>query len=341
MTSSPPRPPTSVSTPSSASTVPHPNQRPEQATPPALHWAHQRERSALPVVRFMAWLSLALGRRVSRIVVYGIAAYFFAFAPKARKASRAYLHRVLKRTITARDGFQHVLSFASCIHDRVYWLRGRMDLFDIDIQGVEHVFNADQSNTSVDGETTAQRGVVFVGAHLGSFEALRVLGETHGLRVRMLMYPDNAQKINAVLAAINPGLQDSVIALGRPDSMLNVQSCLERGECVGALADRHLDEDHGAEFNFLGSPANFPSGPFRMAAMLKARVIFMAGLYLGGNRYRLQFLPVADFSQTLRQERPTAIKAAQAQYVQHLENVCRQAPMNWFNFYDFWHEDHH
>ena len=306
-----------------------------------MHWAHQRERSALSIVRFMAWLSLVLGRRLSRVVVYAIAAYFFVFAPKARQASRTYLTRVMQRKVSARDGFQHVLSFASCIHDRVYWLRGRNDLFDIDIQGVEHVLSATQPQDTQTGAQTSPHGIVFVGAHLGSFEALRVLGETHGLRVRMLMYPDNAQKINAVLAAINPSLQDSIIALGRADSMLNVHSCLQQGECVGALADRQLGQESGVEFDFLGNTAKFPDGPFRMAAMLKAQVVFMAGLYLGGNRYRIQFLPIADFRQTPRQERASAIRAAQSQYVQHLEDVCRQAPMNWFNFYDFWHENPH
>ena len=76
-----------------------------------------------------------------------------------------------------------------------------------------------------------------------------------------------------------------------------------------------------------------------MAVMLKTRVVFMAGLYLGGNRYRLEFFPVADFTQTQPAQRAQAIEAAQARYVRQLEAVCRQAPMNWFNFYDFWHEE--
>ncbi|MEG0921867.1 MAG: acyl-CoA synthetase [Comamonas sp.] len=327
-------------------TAKRPQPPPESATPandapPAMHWAHQRERSAAPVVRFMAWLSITLGRRLSRVLVYGIAAYFFAFAPKARAASRAYLRRVLNRPITARDGYRHVLSFASCIHDRVYWLRGHHDLFDVEIQGVEHVLAACQPPANDDGTPARGQGVVFVGAHLGSFEALRMLGETHGLKVRMLMYPDNAQKINAVLAAINPSLQDSVIALGRADSLLTVRDCLQRGECVGALADRQLKQEPGVVFDFLGSKASFPEGPFRMAALLKTRVVFMAGLYLGSNRYRIEFLPVADFSDTPPAARAQAIEAAQTQYVRQLEAVCRRAPMNWFNFYDFWHEEPH
>ena len=44
-----------------------------------------------------------------------------------------------------------------------------------------------------------------MGAHLGSFEALRAIGrDQQGLRVAMLMYEQNARKLNATLAAINP-----------------------------------------------------------------------------------------------------------------------------------------
>ena len=46
-----------------------------------MHWAHQRERSAVPVVRFMAWLSITLGRRISRVLLRGIALYFLLFSP--------------------------------------------------------------------------------------------------------------------------------------------------------------------------------------------------------------------------------------------------------------------
>jgi predicted LPLAT superfamily acyltransferase len=69
----------------------------------------------------------------------------------------------------------------------------------------------------------------------------------------------------------------------------------------------------------------------RMAALLRCPVVFMAGLYLGGNRYALRFEPIADFSSS-----PPTPEAALAAYVACLERHCRAAPYNWFNFYDFW-----
>ena len=295
-------------------------------SPAAQDWKQRPERSFAPVVRFMVWLSLALGRPASRLVLYLIAAYFVVFAPTAKRASKDYLRRVLGREATVRDGFRHVLGFASVVHDRVYWLRGRSDLFQVAISG------ADQLDELMD----SGRGIVFLGAHFGSFEALRALGERHTLDVRMLMYPDNARHVTAALAAINPDMLDRIITLGQPDSILRVRDHLAGGGAVGILGDRALGDDKSRPVPFLGDDALFPTGPLRLAAMLRAPVVFMAGAYLGGNRYHLSFEPVVDFAEVPVDQREAQVNQALAQYVGLLERHCCEAPYNWFNFYDFW-----
>ncbi len=300
-------------------------------TPPtqvaSAEWATRPERSSMAVLRLMVWLSLFLGRRLSRLVLYPIAAYFVVFAPKAKRASKAYLSRALGRTARLPDGFRHVLTFASVVHDRVYWLRGRHDLFAIEVIGESHLASLRQQG----------RGMVCAGGHFGSFEALRVVGERHGIDTRMLMFPDNARKVTAALTSINPALANSVIGLGRPDSVLRVRDHLQNGGSVGILADRMLGDDKSRDIPLLGEPAPFPVGPWRLAAMLAAPVVFMAGCYLGGNRYQLVFEPIIDFAQVPAEKRASAMQEAQDRFVELLESRCRQAPWNWFNFYDFWH----
>ena len=290
-------------------------------------WRHQQERSNLAILRLMVWISLTLGRRIGRLVLYGIALYFLFFSPLARRASRAYLGRALGRWAEWSDGYRHVLSFASTIHDRVYLLNGRFDLFDIEVHGAEALHAA----------LARQPGALLIGAHLGSFEVLRAVGRGRaGLKVAMLMYEDNARKINATLEAINPAAGEDIIALGRLESMLEARDKLDSGYLVGLLADRGLADEATREHAFLGQPASFPIGPFRIAAMLRRPVFFMTGLYLGGNRYRIHFEPLADFSRVEPGARDAAIVQAQAQYVARLEHYCRLAPYNWFNFFDFW-----
>lgn len=289
-------------------------------------WQRRPERGSQFMLRVMLWLSRHLGRSVSRLVLYPIALYFLLFVPAARRASRLYLARVLGRPARTLEVFRHIHAFASTVHDRVYLLDGRDDLFEIEFVN-RHWFDSPE-------------GAILIGAHMGSFEALRSAGKSHAKRrVSMLMYPENARKINALLALVNPEAVSDIIPLGQVDSMLTAQERLEAGHLVGMLADRSLPQDTLRQCPFLGAPASFALGPFRVAALLKKPVYFMAGLYLGGNRYRVHFDRLADFSDTPRAERDAAILAAQDRYVEILESLCREAPYNWFNFYDFWADD--
>jgi len=154
--------------------------------------------------------------------------------------------------------------------------------------------------------------------------------------VAMVMYEENARKLNAALAAINPAAVQDIIPLGQLDSMLRVQACLDEGTVLGILGDRTLGGEPTLRVPFLGADAEFPVGPMRLAAMLGRPVLFMSGLYLGGNRYAIHFERLADFSDLERPGRDAAIQAAVAAYAACLERHCRAAPYNWFNFFDFW-----
>ncbi|CAN0623508.1 Lipid A biosynthesis acyltransferase [Burkholderia multivorans] len=295
-------------------------------------WAERQERSNLALLRVMTWLSLRFGRPAGRLVLHLIATYFVLFSPAACGASRDYLRRVLGRPVRWRDVYRHVFTFATTIHDRVYLMNERFDLFDIRVHGETFVENA----------LAGGRGALLMGAHLGSFEVIRALGRTRpNLRVVITMYEENARKINAALAAVNPAATPEVIGLGRVDAMLKVREHLDSNSMIGMLADRTLLRGADASTqrkDFLGTPAAFPLGPLHMAAMLGRPVIFMTGLYRGGNRYDVHFEPLADFSGVRRDARAAAVQAALARYVELLERYCRAAPYNWFNYFDFWQD---
>src|SRR3569623_1541209 len=161
-------------------------------------WSRTPERSNMLMLRVMTWISLCLGRRAGRVVLHGIAAYFLLLAPASRAASADYLARVFHRPARWRDIYRHFLCFASTIHDRIYLLNQRFDLYDIDVHGEQQIRDA----------MAGGQGVFLIGAHMGSFEVIRSLGRRHaGLRVAMAMYETNARKINQMLQAINPAAQ--------------------------------------------------------------------------------------------------------------------------------------
>ena len=300
----------------------------------ATGWTEQRERSSLWALRLMRFTAVHAGRRLASCVLPVIALYFVAANGPARRASRDYLGRVLGRPARWIEVYRHIHHFAASVLDRVYFLQDRLGEFDVLTTGHEGVVA-----TLAHGD-----GALLVGAHIGSFEVLRALGQSHGMKVAMLMYEDNARLINAMLAAVAPDVQLQTIALGRPGAMLALRRWLDDGGLAGLLADRTLPGHSGRSrtfaLPFLGSPAPFSDGPFRLAAMLRRPVFFMAGLYRGGRRYELRFVELADFREPVPADQLDArIADVMRRYVAMLESLCREAPYNWFNFFDFWAGD--
>ena len=299
-------------------------------------WVARQERGNLLALRFMAWVATRLGRPVARWLLHPITLYFLLFASAPRRHSARYLARVLGRAASWRDQYRHFHTFASTVLDRVYFVRGQMQAFDISMHG-----DAGCEDTIASGQ-----GGFLIGAHLGSFESLQATGKSFpGMQVTMVMYPDNARKIHGVLQALAPQFKLAVIGIGNSGSTLAIRDALDAGHLVGLLGDRCLNADAsrapGIAIPFLGHNALFSDGPLRLAMLLKRRVIFMVGLFMGGRRYDVRFETLADFRQ------PPADPAAREQliqqtlrnYVARLEALCREAPYNWFNFYDYWQED--
>jgi len=279
------------------------------------------------IIRFIVWFALTFGRSASRSLLYPICFYFIIFSAKARAASGKYLNRALGRRANLRDIFRHYFFFASTILDRVFLLNGQNALFEMRVQGEELFREVEASG----------RGCFLIGAHMGSFEALHALGREQGhLQISMVMYQENARKLNAVLKGINPQRNPPVIPLGKIDSMLKIQEALEHGECIGMLADRAISGEKMLSCEFLGGRIKLPVGPFRLAAMLKRPVILMFGLYQGGNRYNIYLEHLADLQHVPHSGRDAAIAQATQQFAKRLEHYCRESPYNWFNFYDIW-----
>lgn len=288
-------------------------------------WLTQSERGSIIAIRLLVRAALLLGRPVARLILYPVCLYFLVSGRASRAASRKYLERVLGRRVRVADLFRHHFTFATVALDRVYLLKDRVELFESQIFGEEVLLEV----------TRGGQGCFLLGAHLGSFEVLRAFGTAHRLRIGLVMYEENVRMVNTVARAINPTLAEDVISLGRFDSMLKLAERLEQSQWVGMLGDRALDEEAQVRVPFLGGIAGFPTAPFRLALMLKRPIVLMIGLYRGGNRYEMHFEKLFE-PREVTATRVEALEQAVRLYAERLEHYCRQAPYNWFNFYDFW-----
>ena len=286
-------------------------------------WLAQRERGTLTALRLISWITQRIGYRAGRALLHPICVYFVVFSGAARRASRAYLARVLGHEPRWRDVYRHYHTFASTILDRVLLLSGRLRDFARAIDGPDVVAKA----------LAEGRGLLLLGSHVGSFELCRVAGaDQAGLAVNVVMHEANAGKIATWMREVAPERAPNVIAPGQPETMLRIRDALARGEVVAMLGDRPIGRSATLPVEFLGAPAEFPTGPLRVALALDVPVVLFFGIYRGPRCYDLYFERLPTGAGDPQARLATLVRA----YVARLESHTRAAPYNWFNFYDYW-----
>lgn len=297
----------------------------------SLAWQQQQERGSRTSIRMMAWVAQSLGRPVARTLLYPICVYFLLSLGAARRAIRRFREQALGRSVSWHDLIRHFHAFSSTILDRVYFLRGQFDLFEIQMHGLD----------ALDRELAKGRGCVLLGSHLGSFEVLRAVGlSRQHIEIRVLMDEQNAPLIRDAIQELNPAAAETVIQVGGADTMLQVKECLDRGGVVGIMGDRVMQDDQAVVCNFLGREARFPTGAMRLAHVVRAPVVLFFGLYRGGNRYEVYLESFSEAVQLSHEQRATDLKQWTQRYAGRLEAFCLRAPDNWFNFYEFWNDSH-
>jgi len=295
------------------------------------HWSERREGGG----RFAIWLIRAIGLRcgrgVARLALYPITLYFFLRRPYERRVSYAFLRRVTGRA-NAWQVMRHIHRFAGTILDRVFLLAERYARFDVTMHGLEELTS----------RMRPDRGVLLLGAHVGSFEVLRVAADGRDdIDMRVVLDTQKTPALTELLHALNPTVARRVIDASRPGTeiVLALSEALAEGALATLLADRARAGEATIAAEFFGAPAPFPRAPFLLGGILKVPIVLCLGMYRGGNRYDLYFEPLADDFSAPRAQREEALRALVQRYASRLEHHVRLDPCNWFNWHDFWNPE--
>jgi predicted LPLAT superfamily acyltransferase len=306
-------------------------------------WLDVAEVGSVWGIRFVVLLCTVFGRSVARAFVRVIVFYYLLVHRSARAASRAYFKRVHERSIEVPGAsaayrqtgratfgmvFRHFCAFAEVALDRLLIASGKRTPFQVSSSG----------RALLTDLVARKKGALLLGAHLGSFEAMRLGATSQSLPINIVVNFSNAQRLQAVLDQLDPSSTTRFISVAGPplDFVLQIRECIERGEMVAILADRIGPDARASEANFLGGRARFAAGPFILAAALRCPVYLTFGLYRGKNRYDLYCEHFADAIDLPRKQREQALLATVQRYADRLETYVARAPYNWFNFFDFW-----
>lgn len=295
------------------------------------HWSQQQERGSAWGLRFSLWCYRRAGARALHALLYPVIAWFFLFSSTARAASMDFLSRVQGKPASLRDSFRHFLSFGRAIVHKLQAWNGE----------IRHTDVAFHQRQLLLDQKASGRGCVILTSHLGNTDICRALsGYVEGLHLNVLLFTRNARAINNVLQSINDASME-VLEIDEvdPGTAMLLNDKISRGEFVVIAADRTppgTTHHRVTAARFLGQPVLLPQGPFILASLLECPVYLMFALH-NGQQYEIFIEPFANPIELPRRQRELLLPGVVQRYAERLEHYCRLAPLQWFNFFDFWH----
>jgi predicted LPLAT superfamily acyltransferase len=304
------------------------------------HWSKIEERGIIWGMQLLLKIYLLCGRTVLQILLYPVVSYYWLINAKGRRASLQYLQRLAiyqKQQgieIPVKTGFfssyQHFISFANALIDKLAAWSGSLSLKDVEYNGREAIVT----------HINKGQGVLILGSHLGNLEVCRVIAHLRKkVTINVLVHTKHTEKFNTLLNKYADSERLNLIQVSEINAATAIllQEKIEAGELIIIAADRTpIDgQQRVAKADFLGHSALFPQGPFILALLLKCPVYTLFCLKQKGQQV-VYFDHFSDGLSFARKERTAAIEQCVQQFADQLQHYCLQAPLQWFNFYDFW-----
>src|SRR5262245_27192551 len=197
-----------------------------------------------------------------------------------------------------------------------------------------------QGQALIAAQVAKKRGALLICCHLGNLDLCRVFSkQMPGLKMTVLLHTQHAQRFNRLLAQLNAESQLNLMQVTEISAATEVMLAgkIAQGEFVAIAGDRIpiTPRPRVALANFFEAKAPFPVGPYVLAHLLQCPVYLLFTLRRGSVS-EIHFELFQETIRLPRTERDRALSDFVAQYAARLEHFCRRAPLQWFNFYQFW-----
>lgn len=304
------------------------------------HWSAMQEAGTLAGMRFVFLLYRVFGRWIFSLVMYPVALYFVLFRKEQRKASHDFLmahYRCHPDAWRVKPNYFHVMlhfkSFAEVILDKLLgWL--------IHIDESEFVLSNPEA---VERLLADERGQLIVGSHFGNLEFCRGFMQRYKSKViNVLLYDKHAGNFVKMMQKENPDSRLNVFQVDEFDvtTIMMLKDKIDAGEWLFIAGDRVplTGLERSVYVDFYGKPAPLPIGPYMLAKALACPVNYMFAYRKKSLSGRVAF-DVSFVCERLtlsRKDKMNDIRNFAQQFANKLEEHSKDAPYQWFNFYDFW-----
>jgi predicted LPLAT superfamily acyltransferase len=303
----------------------------------AAHWSNLKEAGTLKGLLFLAWLQRTFGHGVFSVVLLPVAIYFCLFRPIPRQSSLDFLqthYQQYPELWKSKPGYwtviKHFYSFGQSILDKLLAWTMPMSVDEFEI--------TDQA--ALDSLLDDDQGQLIIGSHLGNLEYCRGFVQRYMPKtINALVYDKHAENFVSMMQNLNPESRISVYQVDELDIplILKLKAKVDTGEWLFIAGDRVplSGDQRTVPVNFMGRQANLPIGPYMLAKALQSKVKLMFS-YRQGDKVKFTVKSFADRIELPRDNKELALQEWAQQYINALEAQCKQAPLQWFNFYPYW-----
>jgi predicted LPLAT superfamily acyltransferase/glycosyltransferase involved in cell wall biosynthesis len=288
-----------------------------------------KSRTSVWGYRLFIWTIRWIGLRGAHGLLYPVVLYYVLTAHDVRAASMAYLQRVLgpARGLAAfRRTFRHVLLFAQSLVDRAVLATHGPSAFSTRQEGLQYLEEVVRQG----------RGALLLTAHIGNWDLAASLLQSLDVKLSVVAFEGEEERLRDYLKKIKLRGNVRVIPINKGElAAFEILRALRDGELVALQGDRLWDARY-TRVPFFGQEAPFPTGLFALSAISGAPIVTTFALKDGPNAYRFIADPPLFLSFTQGVSRQAQLDEWAAQYARRVESLVKEAPFQWFNFYDFW-----
>jgi predicted LPLAT superfamily acyltransferase len=281
------------------------------------------------LIFFFHWWNLRLSYAIMSVVV----PFYMLFA---RNSYLAIYHCFRQQFCFSRwksflKTYRNHFLFGQVILDRFAVFAGRKNDFEIEVIGNEYYEQL----------AIGEKGFIVIGSHVGNFEIAGYMLNAEKKRINALVFGGETQTVQQNRTKILNSNNINLVPVSTDMSHLFIASAaLTNGEIVSMHADRFFGSSKSVECEFIKGKANFPVGAFALAVSANVKILAVFCMKESAKKYKIFIQPLSclhcELDRQSDKTKKEAIENLVFSYVAELENIVKQYPEQWFNYYKFW-----
>lgn len=214
--------------------------------------------------------------------------------------------------------------FGQVIIDRFAMFAGKH--FKLEVKGQELFDELDRE----------EKGFLIISSHVGNYELAGYSLTPKNKTFNALVFAGESEQMMKGRSLMFAGKRINMIPVMEDMShIFKINSALADGNIVSIPGDRIFGSPRHITVDFMGGKANFPLGPFAMAAQREIKVLAVFVIKTSIHTYHAKVVKLEVPKDIKKAEVPSCLAIA---FAKELEIVVREHPEQWFNFFEFWNE---